>query len=508
MFAKALIDTPMTSSEANDYFAERITGDSWNYGAYDNTFVATLRALVDRRMPEGDRINVSFGTSIYDMSTLADIPKDKMIRHLCESCGNNISQNNTIFIHNFAHGKEEDRNANIKLIEENFTKCFEGWTRVEKVTMFYRNVFPVLCYINVEKKSTFLFVAGMDIRRLHYLQCGIFAFLPWYFDPAHGATDDEKALIESLREKSENSYIRCLMKIAETYDFHTGRIKKLLAGFETRYERVRCTQIRRQIERVRTKMKNLDDQYAALIREKRENETVLLGLEMKIGQGVEDSEIMDYFLTNRHLILKNVDDNSMDFVVRAPLDYFDEDMCQRILDNSGSYFYRYCREGTEFSRDNIKMLITEIFIKQRLKMQFCAAYRFDLNGSVDSLSEYGEYGAECCDYTPNPHIDRYNCMGNYKRIINDLLADQDYIGAIEQCIASCKSLNFGDSAVMEEFMNRLVGRGNSRINRKCIVMPDGSVLDAKGAIDWLLKEKESQESETAENTVEEATENG
>lgn len=95
---------------------------------------------------------------------------------------------------------------------------------------------------------------------------------------------------------------------------------------------------------------------------------------------------------------------------------------------------------------------------------------------------------------PNTHIDRYHCMGNYSRTINELLRKRNYIGALEQCIASCKSLNFGDSAVMGEFMRTMWS--NNTVSR-CIELPDGRVVKPNEAIRW-LDEQEAMNEQTEE----------
>ena len=69
-----------------------------------------------------------------------------------------------------------------------------------------------------------------------------------------------------------------------------------------------------------------------------------------------------------------------------------------------------------------------------------------------------------------------------------LLRQRNYIGALEQCIASCKSLNFGDSAVMGEFMKTMWSNGSVS---RCIELPDGPVVKPNEAIRW-LEEQEAQ----------------
>ena len=146
-----------------------------------------------------------------------------------------------------------------------------------------------------------------------------------------------------------------------------------------------------------------------------------------------------------------------------------------------------------------------IFIDQVLKLRFCCAYTIRLGERVTGMRGY-DYNESCDTYIPNPHIDRYSCLGNYERTMNERLMENDAIGAIEQCISSCKSLNFSDSTVMEVFMDRMCGRDGYKHN-KCIELPDGSVVDMNGAIEWMKEqERAAQEAEVPEEILEETPE--
>ena len=61
---------------------------------------------------------------------------------------------------------------------------------------------------------------------------------------------------------------------------------------------------------------------------------------------------------------------------------------------------------------------------------------------------------------------------------------------------SCKSLNFNDSPVMQEFMRRMYGISDYQdsINTRCIELPDGTVVTPVDAINW-LKAQEVQADE-------------
>ena len=485
MFRNTITQTPLTTDEANSYFSN-ISGAHYRN---DVTFLTSLRAMLGSKLKEDECINLSFQNSSYTAVQLSNLTVDQAFYH------SNIyywaDLNNQLTVHIFRNSSAESNTAWLEFVNGHFATKYTGWHKVEKVTAFFRKAFQVYCFINPERKSTALFVEDIDMRRLHFLQCGISAFLPWYFDVEQGFSDDEMELIQSLREKTSDRYEAIIDKIADKYDFHTLRIKRMLAGFETNYEREQCEQHRRQIRDIISQINSMNDRISNYLREKSDVEIRLLGLETKIAQGGEESEIMDYFLRNKCLVLKDVSGCEMSFVVKSTIDFFDEDMAKDIINRNNSYFYNYDRDGT-ISHDDMKLLMTAIFVDQILHIRTCAAYRFSMRGSADPMERYN-YGIDGKDRMANPHIDHFGCIGNYRMYINERLTEGDYIGALEQCIASGKSLNFADHTVMCEFVKRIQGK-SSTIGR-CIVLPDGKLASPTDAVAWLHEQKRKHDGE-------------
>ena len=390
-------------------------------------------------------------------------------------------------------------------MESTFTSCFPDFCRLEKVKEFYRKSFCADCYINPERKTVIVFVDNLDNKKLHYLQVSILAFLPWYFDPKDGISELEMELLYSLRETTPGKYEACIAKIAEKYDFKAARVRQLLSGFETRYEQLECERARSEILRYDSEISRLNDQIGAIFGKRNDACIRLLGLEQKIAKDGDNSEIMEYFLCNNRLLLENVTERDMFFSINDYLTYFDGEMAERAINNPRSFVYINGREPYRgISPEEMKDLMWEIFVEEcpRLKIKVCAAYRFDLNGNVAPMGGHG-FSYEFSDCMPNPHIDRFNCMGNYQRTINQLLQNRDYISAIEQCVASCKSLNWGDSPVMQEFMRTMWGC--SAYNNCCIELPDGKVVKPKDAIQWLKQQKAGANEQKTEETKNEQT---
>ncbi|MDE6149602.1 MAG: hypothetical protein K2F81_05845 [Ruminococcus sp.] len=486
MFRAIINSTPLTSDVANDFF-QNIRGDAFSG---DISFIATLRALVAPRMQEGESLYLRLTSSNYSANQIASSSATRTVRSICDL---DYMDNGTVLIHNFCGRTQDDNYANLELMKSTFCQVYQDWVRLDKVTDFFRKTFYVLCFVNSITKRVVIFTDNMDIRKFHYLQCSIFAFMPWYFDPEKGVSPEEMELIRSLREKTPEKYEDCMAKIAEHYDFKTAKIRKLLAGFETRYERIECENIKYQINECLESIDGLNERIAGYLRSKRDYEIRLLGLETKIASGNGESEIMEYFLSNDKLYLISVDEYTMTFAVKDYLTFFDEELAMTTIENRSSYIYRPNGRGCNnyIPADDMEMFMTAV-VEQKVKIKFCAAYQFKFGESVRAIAHHN-YGSEFRDCTPNPHIDQYRCMGNYERTINTLIRDNNYIMALEQSVASCKSLNFGDPPVMKEFMNRLYGISDYDANIRCVELPDGKVVTPKEAIAFLKSEMTENE---------------
>ena len=224
MFRSVIDSTPFTTDAANSYFTN-IVGDSFSR---DVTFLSTLRALVAPRIENGDRINLAFSSTSYEVNTVRSNPAHAVIDAICSDVIRR-EEHGRIQIHNFSSSNQDDNYCCLELIKSDFENRYNGWHRLNKVTDFYRKSFYVLCFINPDIKSVYLFVDNLNVKKMHYLQCSIFAFLPWYFDPEKGVSELEMALINSLRERSAEGYEKCILEISKQYDFRTGKIRALLA---------------------------------------------------------------------------------------------------------------------------------------------------------------------------------------------------------------------------------------------------------------------------------------
>ena len=470
MFKSAIYSTPFTSEAANNLF-KNITG--FDFGG-DISFISTLRALIYPRMSDDDSLRLYFSNIGYDMDTIHSNSAKRVFDAIC--C--NLKHENSISIHNFT-GSEESADHCMGLIRDSFETYRQGYHILQKVTDFFRSVLSVVCFVNPESKSVCIFTKGLNLRTMHYLQCGIFAYFPWYFDPEAGVSEVEMELINSLREKTETAYLGCLQKLAEKYDFRSAFIKSKLSDFERRISLAELENAKQSVSQIIKDITSYNEAISSLLVKKNDLDLRVLGLKAKLDEA--GGNIMNYFLCVKNLTLCGVGEDWLEFICSGYLTYWDEDLAKNAINNRRSYVYQDVDEiGTP---EDIKELMTEIFINQNIRIKMCAAYCLDFKRMY--CSGVGDYDFDkyiTNDSIPNTHIDRYRCLGNYERIINQELTNNNYIGAIEQCIASSESLNFADSTVMESFIPNLC-----QTKRKCLEMADGTMVSPKEAINWLKK---------------------
>lgn len=478
MFEKQLETTPLTTTVANSVFSKI----SYEYINGDSSFGATLRALVYPRMEENDYLGVRY--SYYSTSAMRR-SRYSTSRAINDVVGEEHLLSDTILIYDLRNGDQNENIAWMEMMRSDFTEVYPGYTHIEKVAEFFKKVFHVACFINTEQKTAILFTENLDLRHMHYLQCAIPAFLPWYFNPEEGLREIEMELIFSLREKTSDHYEAILAKIAEGFNMREISIRNSLNGFEARGFQSELRSISREIENINYEVEQYNRRIYDKLSLKREREIRYLGVQAKIASVSEESEMMDYFLHNKSLFVYSVGNDNLMFEVYSYLEYFDEDVAQTVINNRESYVYRL--DGQYMSnlipKDDMCQLMTAIFVDRNIKMRFCAAYNIKLGNEVDGLRGHD---FSVAGYMPNPHIHYHSCLGDYRPIINEMLLNGNYVGCVEQCCASSRSLNFGDGIVMGEFMRNMY----SRECMPCIELPDGSVVTPRDAIKWLKRGEE------------------
>lgn len=483
MFNNIIGSTKFTSDVASGCF-ENIYGD---YFLGDASFVSTLRATLHNKI-EDDVLQFQLYTlrngidrDIAD--SLSSAQAVNAIKRLLEYAE---PQTNSLILYNIGDGGEK-ADAWFELIQKYFSRAYHGFIRQPKPTIFYKKAFRLLCFTNEDMKCSVIFVNNMSKRAFHYIQCGICGYLPWYFTKEN-LTEKDVAVLTSLRSKNSDDYISALDAIAEDFDFRKMKIKSELDGFENKFKDEEIRQLNDSILRLRQSVEEHNHRIGDLLRDIENKNIRMLGLQCSVQD--RNSEIMEYFLANKNIELITTRGTYIEFVAKGYLDFFDEEMAQSVINNNNSYVYRGGFDTNKISIDQMKKLMTSIFVNKDMKIKTCAAYSLSVQGSASGLSEYRFDGVDDCkNRMPNPHIQYYSCLGNYRQSMNKSLQDFDFVSAIGTCCASVRSLNFGDATVMGRFMHNMYTS-----NIACIELKDGRVVTAQEAVKYI--EGECQDEQT------------
>lgn len=476
MFKNRVMKTELTDKMAEEVLGGKVFGDMSIRG--DVSFLATMRALLCRRMGDEDFVHcerrvVKFGEISSDSF--------KALCSLAEGLEHQYIINDVIAVTGDGSIAEVIR----PILRESYPELEE----IQKISNFFMG-FEVLCFVDRQKQNTILFVENLNVHKIHLLQAAILPSVPWFFERDKDVSPVEMKLIKSLSENSADSYLSAIGEIARDFDMRPKWIRKKLADFESEVERKYIRDYEERIVVLRASIANykrqLGREMAALNDTIARHQAVSWCVNNKSGE----SEILNYVLCNKNISVIGVDGTQLKFEVGGFLSYFDEDTAEAYINNTSSIMYRGI---DDLDPAAVTKFYNALFLERTIKLRFCAAFNLDIGDMTVTALEGHEFGSEFSEFMPNPHLDSYGCMGNYTMVIEECLGEKNYIGAIEQCAASAISLNFSDITVMRNFLQRLFNDDFGRI----VELPNGQVATVAETMAWLQAKTEETKTEDA-----------
>lgn len=464
MFRDVISETPFVTNEVNDVF--HVYGD--DIGG-DNTMLSTLRALIEPRITDGATFRLRYYQ--YSRSTTDFIdPWFDDANLVVSTVMRRVGADNW---------SEKVR----KFFERDDIKT--KWIRADRIIKWLSsNKFDVDVYINNEQQKTFVFMPTLDIKAVHILEGIISTLLPWYFE-SQPLTEEEKELILSLGEKTPTKYMSMLEKMVGKYNFRESKIRKYLAGFEQFGDKIALQTYEGDMQTRRSIINDYQDKIARELKELNDIMIRIAGIQARL-ENAKENELMEFFIGRDDVdIIDASQTGNLRFIAKGYCSTYDPEKAEIAIKNKRSVFYESCNDS--FTSSDMEKLLNAVFVEEKIKLRFCAAYSFRIHGGprVDGLAGWN-YPPSCREYMPNPHIHFYRCIGDYVPYIVKFLAAGNYIGAIEQVIESMKSLNFTDPPVMRNFGSWIVEHRNSAY---VFELPDGTSATAIEAIKYLKKEE-------------------
>lgn len=488
MFSNILRSTALVNENADPCFEGAIQGVSSGGGQPtfrgDVVLLSAMRAVLDKRRGK-DSVFLTY-SNVYNASTDS---YSTVARRVTENV--NFDASGLLSVHGMGLNNDSCKDELFREIASRVTENYPGWIEVPAIHEYFLKSFPLQCFVNVEKKSALLVAGNLTITRIHLLVLALPVVLPWYFGPDNKCSEEEKAVLQACAKDKSEPFEAAVEAVAKHYDFKSAKIRRLLSGIETRFERNRVESLREEIQSL---YRALDDYYSRInnaLRDIDQKGTTLLGLQAKIEQGIkdEDSEILQFFLRNEKIDLISVNDQELRFICTGYLNDFDEDTAEGTINNRNSVLYGNRRI---LNKDDLYRFYKAVFLDQTIKIRTCAAYKMMLHGSLNGLRGYS-FPDSYNKCFPNPHIQGHGCVGGYGVDAGKAISKQDYLTALNICCMSVCNLNFRDGVVLGTFVNNLFSENGW--NRRCVELPDGTVVKPEEAVAWLKEQENAQKKE-------------
>lgn len=327
-------------------------------------------------------------------------------------------------------------------------KEISGWTETAKVRKFFNRT-DVTCFTNAEDKKTIVIyrpLDGMSLETERYVLMGVPVYLPWFFKEKP-ITKEETDFLEALSKTSCDSFIKGAKNLFDIKKIRERIMVHDLDGIGTRFARNKIEYIKNEIESYRRKIETKRNEISNLMVQIQEQNLSLDGLRNIVKN--DNNEILEFFKLNDNLVFRDCSGDIMTFYCTGYLDSFDEDAAEEYIDNRDSIIYEY----TNINCNDTEKLFRAIFIDQTVKIRTVAMYQVNVSGfRVNGCSD-AHYINEVANRFPNTHIHHYHCLGDYEMMMVDALREGNVVGCLSICGMSARSLNFGDSTVMERFVN-------------------------------------------------------
>lgn len=470
MFSNTIRELSLSGAIA-DSACPGITASSFNG---DVTFVATLRAIM---YPRG----ISVSVSEFDIST---DDSERLKERLADIAAGMTGENQICVLN---HSVDSDTITGF--IQSN--GLFRGFVIDEflskKMSYFAtgeEGAKAVNYLVNEEEKRILILVHNMTVRVWHNIQSVITTAMSWMkFD----LDNEEKAMLVALvhPDKRGGDYIDAVEKLATRCNLQDAAKRYYLDGFENRAVEEEKNRYRHKLESLMEEIRNISNRLADTYAEKARADAVYAGL---LNSGGESRhELMDYFLANRKLHIKDVQDSTCRYFVAGFLDNWDPDNFESVYENRDSCIYdAFESSGKQYvkTEDDFRELLKSIFIDETVKVKMCSSWRMSLGGSF-SPESHADFPAQLRDYLPNPHLQHHGCMGTFQRELERAANDRNYIYGVDITSYENGNVNWLDSIVAPEFINDLL---NGR-EKKYFVLPDGSSVDLRGVMEYLNNEK-------------------
>jgi len=199
----------------------------------------------------------------------------------------------------------------------------------------------------------------------------------------------------------------------------------------------RINKARSDIENSRYEAEDALNRYANAQRKYFAASDVLKAMEQDKDAVIEEFKTA---LKTEGVVKRYFDNNSILVVLKTPVTFFEPDEAELVEHNIDNALFKY--------------VYHRLFVTGDLKLNVLTEFKFKFGtsgGNTDLTLGVLEEDQQAFNALYNPHIHYFNCVGDYRPKLIDAVEKQDLLMFINIALASSKSFNFRDSAVMNRW---------------------------------------------------------
>lgn len=429
----------------------------------DETGIMLLKALLYRRLPEGEEFNYA----VTDDTAWS-------INEIREGRGN--------FLH-IVKMPADDTGAEDKTpFDVDADKVYRdlGATGIEPIEDFLKmKEVYVKLYIFAERQAAVLVMRDPSSAQIHLALSFIPRYLPAFFKD-RPLTKDERDLCMSLTETEPGKFKTLIGKYEDIEDFRKERLQQILERCvsgtrERRIDGLRDAMVAQQ-DRVRDVEETLNELLMELREKtKRYNEATNLPAEEL------DKDLLSYLARSKSIDMVGQVDETLMFYVCTKLDIFNEDFWNGLA-HKGQIYTGYTLPTTNpfNNRENAELLLNAIFGTAELSVKLVSYMELNLSGSIRSERGH-EYPNKYKDYLPNPHMQIHNCFGQSRQYITNAILAGDLMQAFDQCVMTGSTVDLGETPQTLRPMIDWILKSKNKI----LLLPDGTSVTPQKALEYL-----------------------
>ena len=471
MITRSIGDVKLASAIA-DELIPNIKGDSYRE---DNSWLATMRALLPSRLPEGAQVNLR----LYGRDT----PSKKSRAARMEYYLNGVDTESpyTISV------------LDVKPTTEDIAKVTDAFRHVGIAGhVFAEPIYDrlhsgdhpstVMIFTNHDTANSVIVVERLTFSLWHVLQGFMRKVMFKNLFDAVPCTDDEEKLLRALGGAGNgyDDYIRLIGEFSKQYDFRGAEIRKAVSEMAVRAKKSQIRDAEAKIKECDAHIESWRQSIYQSIAQREEYRIKLAGLKFSDSEDGTAKVLTDFFLANTQLHFAETSGTSLTYWVKTHLSYWDEKQAKTYIASHSSYLYRG-REACDATESQWEQLLKDIFLDRKIRIKICAAYQLNISAQNIgiNIAQGSERPKELENYIMNPHSMHYGCWGSHLNNVTEALNAGDYVGAISATIAATAQLTIVDASASQ--FSRWLGQSNEA----CIELPDGTCMTCAEYINTL-----------------------